>query len=469
MATGTKDRKKLKEFVLTQVNERNIDFIRLQFVDILGTLKCCTITQRGLEDTLDDGVFFDGSSVEGFVRIFESDMYLLPDPSTFSVLPWSDEHAEARIICDVRDPDGGPFPGDPRHILQTQMDRAKKLGLQYLIGAELEFFLFKKEGVPNGQPPRPHDPGGYFDMDPLDHAMNIKKKAVMLMEAMGERIELVNGKPSVKKGIVIEMSHHEVAAGQHEIDFKYSDALTIADAVTTYKYVMKRIASENGLHASFMPKPLFGVNGSGMHTNQSLWDIKKGCNAFYDGKDRYQLSALAKNFLGGQLKHARALAGVLDPTVNSYKRLTPGYEAPVYICWGTNNRSALVRVPRTSHQKRNATRLELRCPDASCNPYLAFAAMLAAGLDGVENKIEPPKPVEEDVYKFEDRKLKRFYIKTLPADLGEAMQELKKSKLLKEQLGELTHTKLLAAQQRQWDEYRIQVTPWELATYYDQI
>ncbi len=438
------------EEVLRRVEEEEIKFIVLQFTDITGSVKSATIPAKRLEETFERGVWFDGSSVEGFARIYESDMLLIPDPSTFCVLPWEPENMrKARLICDVYTPDYRPFEGDPRYILKRAIQRARDMGYTYNVGAEIEFFLFKMDEVPRPQPV-PHDVGGYFDFSPRDQAAVVRSEVICLLQAMG---------------IEIEMDHHECSPGQHEVDIKYSDALTAADNVITAKYVIKAVAQAHNLHASFMPKPIFGINGSGMHTHQSLF-TQDGRNAFHDPQDKYGLSKLAYHFIAGQLEHARAMAAVLAPTVNSYKRLVPGYEAPVYICWGRINRSALIRVPAFPKRKENSTRIELRCPDPSCNPYLAFAVMLHAGLEGVERELWPPDPVEEDVYHFDDARLRELYILTLPGSLAEALNEMEKSELVRKALGEHTFRRFLEAKRKEWDEYRIRVTDWELNRYF---
>ncbi|MFQ6075009.1 MAG: type I glutamate--ammonia ligase [Candidatus Bathyarchaeia archaeon] len=436
--------------ILEICKKEDVGLIVLQFVDILGVAKSVTIPAEHLEEALDNGLGFDGSSIEGFVRIFESDMVAMPDPSTFRIIPWRPaEKKEARIICDIYRPGGRPFEGDPRFILKRVLGEAKEMGLVYNTGPELEFFLLKTE---DGIKVRhvPHDVGGYFDLSPLDQASDVRRDAMFHLQDMG---------------LDVEMSHHEVAPGQHEIDFKFADALTTADNVITYKNVIKAIATIHGLYATFMPKPFYGINGSGMHTHQSLYDIKSGKNVFFDPNDEYNMSRLAYHFIGGQLKYARAMSAVLAPTVNSYKRLVPGYEAPVYICWGRRNRSALIRVPEYFPGSEQAIRAELRCPDPSCNPYLAFAVMLKAGLEGIKRKIEPPEPVEEDVYEFDDRKLAEFYIETLPASLKEAIDELKNSKLMVGTLGDFSSNKYIEAKMQEWDEYRLRISEWELERY----
>ncbi len=439
-----------KDKVLEEAKRSNVRLIVLQFVDILGTLKSVTIPVEHLEDALDEGHPFDGSSVEGFVRIYESDLVAMPDPTTFAILPWRPrDRKEARIICDIQRPGGKPFESDPRQILKRALHDLEQEGYIFNVGPELEFFLLKMNGEPITKPVA-HDFGGYFDYSPLDLAVDVRRDATFALQEMG---------------FDIEMSHHEVAPGQHEIDFKFEEALTTADKVITYKTVVKSIALAHDLHATFMPKPFFGQNGSGMHVHQSLYAVQTGRNAFFDAEDRYNLSTDAYHFIGGQLKYIREIAGFLAPTVNSYKRLTPGYEAPVYICWGRRNRSALIRVPDYFPGKEDAVRVELRCPDPSCNPYLAFTVMLKAGLTGMREKIEPPEPVEEDVYEFNDQKLAQFYIKTLPSSLGEAIEDMRSSRLVKDAIGEFTFEKYVEAKKREWDEYRLQVTNWEINRY----
>ncbi len=436
-----------KQRVLDIANKRKVKMVNLQFTDLLGTTKSLQLPVTHLEEALEDGIGFDGSSIEGFVRIFESDMVAFPDPATFKILPGrSADKAEARLICYINRPGGEPFEGDPRWILRRMVDKAASLGLIYNVGPELEFFLLKTDDVR----PVPHDVGGYFDFSPRDAASDVRRDAIFALDQLG---------------LNIEMGHHEVAPGQHELDFKFGDALTTADNTITYKYTLKAIAHEYGLVATFMPKPFYGMNGSGMHTHQSLVDAKTGKNAFFDGKDKYHLSKLAYYFIGGQLKFAREICGIIAPTVNSYKRLVPGYEAPVYICWARRNRSSLIRVPEYFPGEEGATRAELRCPDPSCNPYLAFAVMLGAGLEGIEKKMEPPDPVEEDVYEFDDTKLAEFYISTLPGSLAEAIAELEKSSLVEKTLGSFSHRKFLDAKKTEWDDYRLRVSDWETEKY----
>ncbi|UCE57294.1 MAG: glutamine synthetase [Candidatus Bathyarchaeota archaeon] len=435
------------EDLIEKVKREKIEFIDLMFSDLSGRLKSVTISPRELEDCLTDGKWFDGSSIEGFTRIHESDMMLILDQTTYIPLPWPRNGKKvARLICDVYDPDNKPFTGDPRYALKRVQEKAKENGYLYNVGPEIEFFLFRSK-----ENRTYHDTAGYFDFSPRDMATNIRAVMVSTLE---------------KLGINVEMTHHEVAPSQHEIDIEYGEALNTGDKVMILKQTIKTVANSNELHATFMPKPIFGINGSGMHTHQSLFN-EKGNNLFYDKKDKYKLSSLARYFMGGQLKHIREMAAILCPTVNSYKRLVRGYEAPIYICWGQRNRSALIRVPRYREGRDTATRLELRCPDPSCNPYLAFAVMLAAGLKGIEEKIEPPDPVEEDVYGFDDRKLAKFYIKTLPENLGEAVWEFRRSKMMKEALGEHVFNKYLGIKTTEWNEFQKSVTDWELERYRD--
>ena len=438
-----------KQEALDRVKADNVKFISLQFTDIVGTIKNVAIPAGRLEEVLEKGVWFDGSSVEGFARIYESDMVLRPDVNTYRLLPWEPQARKvARIICDVHRPDGEPFEGDPRYILKRAIRAARERGYLYNVGPELEFFLFKMNSEPKVKPV-PHDVGGYFDFSPRDLASQVRGDIAVTLESLG---------------MEVEMAHHEVATGQHEIDIRYADALTSADNVMTLRYTVKAVSQTFGLYATFMPKPIFGVNGSGMHTNQSLYTLD-GENAFFDLSDKYNLTRTAYAFMAGQIKHARALSAIASPTVNSYKRLTPGYEAPVYVCWGQVNRSALIRIPRYSPGREHATRLELRCPDPSCNPYLAFAAMLWAGLDGIERELEPPPPVEENVYDFDDAKLRELDIATLPSTLREAIDDLEKDEVLQRALGENAYQAFVRAKKAEWDEYRIQVTDWELNRY----
>ncbi|UCG36084.1 MAG: glutamine synthetase [Candidatus Bathyarchaeota archaeon] len=434
-----------KKEVLERVERDKIDFIDLMFCDLYGNLKSVTISPRELEECLDDGKWFDGSSIQGFTRIHESDMLLIPDASTYLPLPWPrDEKNVARIICDVHEPSKTCFAGDPRFILKRILEKAGSAGYTYLVGPEIEFFLFRSK-----ENKTYHDTAGYFDFSPQDYATDIRAIMVSTLE---------------KLGIRVEMTHHECAPSQHEIDIQYLQALKTADNIMMLKQAIKTVASDKGLHATFMPKPMHGVNGSGMHTHQSMFS-KNGRNLFFQEDDKYNLSPLAYHFLGGQLTLIREIAAVLCPTVNSYKRLVRGYEAPVYVCWGQRNRSALIRVPKHSKGREKSTRLELRCPDPSCNPYIAFALMLAAGLSGIEEKTEPPPAVEEDVYGFNDQELAKFYIKTLPSDLGEAIEEFKKSEFARETLGDHAFEKYIEVKTAEWSEFQRNVTDWEHKRY----
>ncbi len=434
--------------LLERVEADGVSFISLQFTDIMGTVKSVSIPVHRLEEALNRGVWFDGSSIEGFARIFEADMFLKPDPNSYSVFPWSDpDRRRARIICDVYSTDGNPFKGDPRSALKRVIAEAAKLGLRYNCGPEVEFFLFD-----NGErttAPVPHDVAGYFDFSPRDRAQVVRSDIVKALLSMG---------------VDVEASHHEVAAAQHEIDFEYADSVTAADNVMTVKYTVKAISQIHDLLATFMPKPLFGINGSGMHVHQSLVDAQ-GENVFYDPDGPFRLSKLARHFIAGQLKHAPALAAIVAPTVNSYKRLVPGYEAPVYICWAQVNRSALIRIPRYSPGREQSTRVELRCPDPSCNPYLAFAAMLEAGLDGIRNELEPPEAVTDDVYEYSPEKLVEQGIDTLPGTLGEALEVLSADEVILSALGEHVYDVFYRAKSAEWEEYRLQVSDWELNRY----
>ena len=435
--------------VVTRAKEDKIRFVSFQFTDIFGTIKSVTLPVGQLAGALEEGIFFDGSSVQGFARIFESDMVLVPDPSTYRVLPWSaEDRRRARIICDVYTTDGNPSLSSPRTILQKTLERATAMGMTYNVGPELEFSLFKRGGE-SPFVPVPHDVGGYFDFSPRDEAQRVRSEIIVALEALG---------------ITVEMSHHEVAMGQHEIDFRYAEALSTADNAITLKYTVRAIAATHDLYASFMPKPIFGINGSGMHTHQSMFD-STGKNLFYDASDPYHLSETAYHFLAGQIKHARAISAVAGPIVNSYKRLTPGYEAPVYVCWAHRNRSAMIRVPATRAGKEAATRIELRCPDPSSNPYLLFAVILAAGLDGIERKLEAPAPVNEDIYHLNDADLKAKAIGTLPSTLSEAVDALEADDVIMDALGAPVAEAFIRAKRAEWDEYRIRVTPWELERY----
>lgn len=447
-----------KEEILGRLKDENVDLVNLQFSDMQGVAKSVTIPSSKVEAAIDSGLWFDGSSVEGFTRIYESDMLLFPDLSTYSQIPWlSNENSSmARIICDVHMPDGTPYSGDPRYILRKTMTEAKELGYVYNTGPELEFFLFKKENgtikTSTNRLIEPHDRGQYFDLV-LDLGFDVRREMISTLQKMG---------------IDVEVSHHEVAPGQHEIGFRYDDALTTADRAMTLKTIMKAIASKHGLHATFMPKPITGVNGSGMHVHQSLFTLD-GENAFYDSNDEYKLSKVAYSFLGGQMKHVRAMAAILNPTVNSYKRLVPGYEAATYVCWARQNRSALIRIPKYSPGKEKSTRMEIRNPDPSSNPYLAFAVLLKSGLDGIKNNIQPPAAVEEDVFEFDEKKLEEKKIDTLPHSLWQALGALKSDLLVSSVLGEDLLKKYIYAKTKEWDSFRTTVSDWEVSEYLQRI
>ena len=429
-----------------------IRFVQLQFTDILGIVKAVTIPIHRMEDSVKHGTWFDGSSIEGFTRIAESDQYLMPDMATFAEIPWQPgdgPRGTARVICDVFTPRGEPFAGDPRFVLRRQVERARKLGFIVNMGPELEFFLFRRDEA-GKVAPLPHDLAGYFDFS-TDLAQEIRQDMVDALEAFG---------------IKVEAAHHEVAAGQHEIDFEYSDALKTADNALTFKFALKAIAQQHGLYATFMPKPIFGINGSGMHTHQSLFSIEKGRNAFADPDNKYGLSDLARSYMAGILAHARGMAAVLAPTVNSYKRLVPGYEAPTYITWARTNRSALIRVPMISPGKSiEGTRAEVRCPDPSSNTYLAFAVMIAAGLDGVERGLTLSDPVEESLFEMDASRVTERGIKELPGTLGQAIDELRADPVVCEALGDHVLEHYVEAKTAEWNEYRTQVTQWELDRY----
>ncbi len=434
-----------KEHVLNMVKEHDIKFVRLWFTDILGFLKNFAITVEELEGALEEGMGFDGSSIEGFARIDESDMIALPDPDTFRMLPWrSQEHtAVARMFCDILKPGGEPFDGDPRYVLKRNLKRASDLGYIYYVGPELEFFYFR-----DSQGTEFLDRGGYFDLTPRDAATDMRKDTVLTLKEMG---------------IGVEYSHHEVAPSQHEIDMRYTDALAMADNVMTYRLVVKEVALKYGVYATFMPKPVFGENGNGMHVHQSLF--KGDRNAFFDPKDEYHLSKAGKCFIAGLLKHAPEITAVTNQWVNSYKRLIPGYEAPVYLSWARRNRSDLVRVPGYRPGREKATRVEFRSPDPACNPYLAFSVMLAAGLKGIEKGYEIPEPIEENVYMMGEDERKRRGIGTLPASLLEAILLTEKSELVRETLGDHVFEAFIENKKIEWDQYRTQITEYELNRY----
>ncbi|MBI4496798.1 MAG: glutamine synthetase [Chloroflexi bacterium] len=435
-----------KEYVLKRAKELDVKFIRLWFTDILGLLKSFAITVEELEEAMEEGMSFDGSAIEGFARTDESGMIAMPDPTTFVLLPWRprDRHAVARMFCDIRLPDGTPFDGDPRWVLRRTLQRAAELGYTYYVGPELEFFYFQNsEGVP-----QPLDHGGYFDLTPLDMASDLRRETVLALEEMG---------------IGVESSHHEGAVSQHEIDLRYTDALTMADAAITYRLVVKHVAMSQGVYATFMPKPLFGHNGSGMHVHQSLFS--GGRNAFFDPHARWHLSDVALHFIAGLLAHAREITAVTNQWVNSYKRLVPGYEAPCYISWALRNRSDLIWVPEYKPGREDGRRIEYRAPDPACNPYLAFAVMLAAGLDGIERKLEPPEPAEVNVAEFSDEERRRHDIGVLPASLDEALHTMEQSTVVRQCLGEHVFQSFLKNKRMEWENYRTQVTDYELKRY----
>jgi glutamine synthetase len=436
--------------ILNQVKADAIKYISYQFVDINGVVKSVDAPVDRLEIAMDEGVWFDGSSVEGFSRIQESDMHLRIDPESYAILPWTPpEMRRSRFFCDIYTPDGKPFEGDPRGMLRRSLAALKERGYIYNVGTEPEFFLFRRNE--NGSThPVPHDVGGYFDFSPNDEAVRVRTE---LMDALSSM------------GLEVEVGHHEVAIGQHEIDFEFTDALRTADNVVTMKTTVKAIADRYGLVASFMPKPVFGINGSGMHCHQSLSDLD-GKNCFYDPDDSYGLSKLAYGFIAGQLKHARAMTAILAPTVNSYKRLVPGYEAPVYIGWAQINRSALIRIPYAPPGKEKAVRAELRCPDPSSNPYLAFQVMLAAALDGIDNHLTAPEPLNNiNVYELDAAERSAHNILSLPGSLLEALAELETSEVVSAALGKVMYEAFLRARRDEWEAYRMAVTDWEIKRY----
>ncbi|MFC2028508.1 type I glutamate--ammonia ligase [Chloroflexota bacterium] len=435
--------------LIEKVKEDNVKFISFQFTDVTGAVKSVDSPINRLNDALEDGVWFDGSSVEGFARIQESDMRLVIDPNTYAVLPWTDPGLRrARVFCDIFTPDNLPFEGDPRGTLKEILNKIAKKGWIFNVGPEPEFFLFKRNG--DKTHPVPHDVGGYFDFSADDEAVRVRSELIEALNSMG---------------LEVEVGHHEVARGQHEIDFRFADALQTADNVLTLKYTVKAIAAKYGLIASFMPKPIFGINGSGMHCHQSIFDTK-GNNLFYDPNDKYRLSKMAYNFIAGQLSHAKALTAIVAPTNNSYKRLVPGYEAPVYVGWAQQNRSALIRIPRFTEGRDKAVRAELRFPDPSSNPYLAFAAILGAGLDGIEKKLTPPKPLNNvNVYNLTEEDRESMDIPSLPGSLGEALIELEKDETIKNVLGPITYDAFRRAKIEERDGFRTAVTDWETNRY----
>lgn len=439
MAKYTKDQ------IIQICKEQDVEFIRLQFIDVLGIPKNVAVTSSQLEKVLTDGMMFDGSSIEGFARIEESDMYLKPDLDTFVIYPWRPQTGKvARFICDVYTPAGEPFDGDPRGILKKQMEEAKKLGYEFNVGNECEFFLFQTDE--NGRPTtKTNDEAGYFDLDPVDMGTDARRDICLTLEQMG---------------FEIEASHHEVAEGQHEIDFKYADALTTADNVVTFRLAVKTIAKKYGLHATFIPKPIFGINGSGMHTNMSLF--KDGKNAFFDPAGELQLSDTAYSFIAGVLKHVDGITAVTNPLVNSYKRLIPGYEAPCYIAWSASNRTDIIRIPAS---RGAGTRVELRSPDPSTNPYLCLACCLAAGMDGIKNNLPAPDSVDVNLFKSTQEERDALGVKNLPGSLYEALKTMEEDGLVKEVLGEHAYNAFYTSKMKEWDSFRMFVSQWELDEY----
>jgi glutamine synthetase len=435
-----------KAEILKQCKSEGVRFMRLQFTDIHGANKNVEIPTSQFSKALDGEIMFDGSSIEGFTRIEESDMLLVPDLDTFRVFPWKEDQGRvARIMCDVKQPDGSDFAGDPRGCLRRQVEKARKKGYTMMVGPEVEFFLFQTDDE-GGPTTRTHDVGAYFDLAPVDRGEDCRRDIVLALEAMG---------------FEVEAAHHEVAQGQHEIDFKYGDALATADNVATFRFLVRHIALDHGLHATFMPKPIFGQNGSGMHCHQSLF--KGGQNAFYDPKKKpYQLSTIALHYIGGLLRHARGFLAITNPTVNSYKRLVPGYEAPTNVAWSERNRSPMIRIPA---KRGTGTRCEVRVPDPSCNPYLAFSVMLAAGLDGMDKKTDPGEPVNKNVFTMSQREKARLKIQELPSTLAEALDAMEKDPVVLEALGDHLATSYVAGKRQHWNDFLANVHPWELEQY----
>jgi glutamine synthetase len=434
-----------KAQILERAEREKVKFLRLQFTDILGAIKNVEIPDRQFDEALDGKIMFDGSSIEGFVRIEESDMYLKPDLSTFRIFPWTAPTGEAvaRIICDIYTPEGTPFAGCPRTALKNVIALAAESGYLMKAGPEAEFFLFQtRDGAPTTET---HDGASYFDLSPVDMGEDVRRAIVLALEAMGFHVEA---------------AHHEVAPGQHEIDFRYDDVLTTADSISTFRFVVKNVATRNGLHATFMPKPIYGINGSGMHTHMSLFS--GATNVFFDAKAPMQLSSTCLHYIGGILRHAKGFCAITNPLVNSYKRLVPGYEAPTNIAWSEKNRSPLVRVPAA---RGTSTRIELRMPDPSCNPYLALAVMLRAGLDGIEHTVDPGPPVNKNIFKMSHRERRHLRIDELPRNLNEALDELEKDDLVRETLGAHLFEHFVAAKREEWDDYIRHVSPWEVERY----
>ena len=444
-APGGGEGRQTKAQILERVEREKVKFLRLQFTDIVGTIKNVEIPDRQFAEALDGRIMFDGSSIEGFVRIEESDMYLRPDLSTFRVFPWASPTGEkiARMICDIYTPEGEPFVGCPRATLKKVIAQAAAKGYAMKAGPEAEFFLFQtRNGIPTTET---HDAAGYFDLSPVDMGEDVRREIVLALEAMGFHVEA---------------AHHEVAPGQHEIDFRYDDALTTADNISTFRFIVKNVAARNGLHATFMPKPIYGINGSGMHTHMSLFT--NNVNVFYDAKAERQLSQACLHYIGGVLRHAKGFCAITNPLVNSYKRLVPGFEAPTNIAWSEKNRSPLVRVPAA---RGLATRIELRMPDPACNPYLALAVMLRAGLDGIEKKIDPGPPINKNIFAMSHRERRHLRIDELPGSLNEALDELEKDPLVRDVLGEHLFEHFVAAKREEWLDYIKHVSPWEVERY----
>jgi glutamine synthetase len=441
---ATSDPKERKE-VLKRIDDEGVEFVLLWFTDIEGHLKSFAITPAEIEDALDDGMGFDGSSITGFNAIEESDMVAIPDPTTYALMPWREgETKVGRMICDIVTPDGKPYEGDPRYVLRRALERMEALGFDtFNVGPELEYFLFKDNAGTETL-----DEGGYFAQTTLDAASELRQQTVRSLESMGISIEYV---------------HHEVGPSQHEIDMRYAPALNMADHTVTYRLIVKEVAKKAGFHATFMPKPIFGENGSGMHTHQSLF--KDGRNAFFDADDDWHLSDVGKGFIAGQLRHAREISAVFAQWVNSYKRLVPGYEAPVYVAWSRRNRSALIRIPLYKPGAEQATRAEIRCPDPACNPYLTFACLLHAGLEGIEKGYELPEPMETNLYHLTAEQRAERGIVALPETLGEAITELSHSELVRTALGPHIFDRYVELKRKEWDEYRVQLTQWEMAKY----
>jgi glutamine synthetase len=435
--------------ILDQAKKDDVKFVSLQFTDLVGVVKEVIIPVEQLEGALTDGIWFDGSSIEGFARIQESDLFLKPDLKTYSVVPWLTESGKtARLICDIYGANGESFEGDPRFVLKRMIAEANEMGFQYNVGPEPEFYLFRKEEAAQKSP---IDYGSYFELSSAE-GYKVMKEIIAALKTFG---------------INVEASHHEVGHGQYEIDFKYGHCLEVADELLTLKYTVKKIAQMHNLEATFMPKPMMGIAGSGMHIHQSLFDIETKRNTFYDENDKYGLSKTAYNFIAGQMKHIKAMCVILCPTVNSYKRLVSGFEAPVYITWASMNRSALIRVPKWFRQRQESARIELRCPDPTCNPYLAFAVILKAGLDGIKNNLTPPQPVEENVYQLDKQSMISKNVDVLPTSLWEALNELKKNKLIQKVLGNHLFERYVNIKTKEWDEFKMQVTSWDIDKYLD--